>query len=167
MLCLEPSYNAKLPYAWNIHAMQSCVVHGTFTNCKFALCLRPSHEVVLWLEPSNSVTLLCLKPSHNAKLCCTVHSCVVSWTFTQYIVTLCLDPSQNANLCSAWDLHTMQIGERQIEKGPLFKEFNSPPTYLVCHVHLIANFLVFHMSLVVGMNCGAGNVWHGFEISIY
>ena len=43
----------------------------------------------------------------------------------------------------------------------------SPPTHLVCNDHLIPNFLSFHMSLVVVMNCGAGNELHGFEISMF
>ena len=42
-----------------------------------------------------------------------------------------------------------------------------PPTHLVCNDHLIANFLSFHMSLVVDMNCGAGNALPGFEISMF
>ena len=42
-----------------------------------------------------------------------------------------------------------------------------PPTHLVCHVHLIANFISFHMSLVVVVNCGAGNALRGFEISMF
>ena len=42
-----------------------------------------------------------------------------------------------------------------------------PPTHLVCNDHLIANFLSFHMSLVVVMNCGAGNALRGFEISMF
>ena len=52
-------------------------------------------------------------------------------------------------------------------KSALFKEFNAPPTHLVCNDHLIANFLRFHMSLVVVMNCGAGNALRGFEISMF
>ena len=56
-------------------------------------------------------------------------------------------------------------------KRALFKEFNAPPpthpTHLVCNDHLIANFLSFHMSLVVVMNCGAGNTLRGFEISMF
>ena len=40
-----------------------------------------------------------------------------------------------------------------------------PHTHLVCNAHLIANFLSFHMRLVVAMNCGAGNALRGFEIS--
>ena len=42
-----------------------------------------------------------------------------------------------------------------------------PPTHLVCNDQLIANFLCFHMSLVVVMNCGAGNALRGFEISMF
>ena len=42
--------------------------------------------------------------------------------------------------------------------------FNSPPTHLFCNAHLMAKFLRFHMSLVVVVNCGAGNALHGFEI---
>ena len=42
-----------------------------------------------------------------------------------------------------------------------------PPTHLVCNDHLLANFLSFHMSLVVVMNYGAGNTLHGFEISMF
>ena len=42
-----------------------------------------------------------------------------------------------------------------------------PPTHLVCNDHLIANFLSFHMSLVVVINCGAGNALRGFEISMF
>ena len=42
-----------------------------------------------------------------------------------------------------------------------------PPTRLICNNHLIANFLSFHMSLVVVMNCGAGNALRGFEISMF
>ena len=45
--------------------------------------------------------------------------------------------------------------------------FNSPPTHLVYNAHLIANFLSFHMSRVVVMNYDAGNVLHGFEISMF
>ena len=40
-------------------------------------------------------------------------------------------------------------------------------THLVCNGHLIANFLSFHMSLAVVMNCGAGNALHGFEIRMF
>ena len=42
-----------------------------------------------------------------------------------------------------------------------------PPTHSVCNDHLIANFLNFHMNLVVVMNCGAGNALRGFEISMF
>ena len=42
-----------------------------------------------------------------------------------------------------------------------------PPSHLVCSAHLIAHFLSFHMSLVVVMNCGAGNALRGFEISMF
>ena len=42
-----------------------------------------------------------------------------------------------------------------------------PPTHLVCNDHLMANFLSFHMSLVVVMNCGAENSLRGFEISMF
>ena len=41
-----------------------------------------------------------------------------------------------------------------------------PPTHLVCNARLIENFLCFHMSLVIVMNCGAGNSIRGFEISM-
>ena len=63
------------------------------------------------------------------------------------------------------------IGERQTPQSALFKEFNappppSPPTHLAYNDHLIADFLSFHMSLVVVMNCGAGNALRDFEISI-
>ena len=58
------------------------------------------------------------------------------------------------------------IGERQ--EAQILK-FNAPPppTHLVCHVHLTANFLSFHMNLVVVVNCGAGNTLRGFEISMF
>ena len=60
------------------------------------------------------------------------------------------------------------LGERQ--EAHILK-FNAPPppppTHLVCHVHLIANFLSFHMSLVVVVNCGAGNALRGFEKSVF
>ena len=46
-------------------------------------------------------------------------------------------------------------------------KFNSHPTHLVCNIHLIANFLSFHMSLVVVMHFGAGNALHGIEISMF
>ena len=57
------------------------------------------------------------------------------------------------------------LGERQ--EAQILK-FNAPPppTHLVCNDHLIANFLSFHMSLVVVVNCGAGNALRGFEISM-
>ena len=57
------------------------------------------------------------------------------------------------------------IGERQ--EAQILKFNAPPPTHLVCYVHLIANFLSFHMSLVVVMNCGAGNALRDFEISIF
>ena len=58
------------------------------------------------------------------------------------------------------------LGERQ-EAQILKSNAPPPPTHLVCHVHLIANLLGFHMSLVVVVNCGAGNALRGFEISIF
>ena len=62
-------------------------------------------------------------------------------------------------------LPLQQIGERQ---EALILKFNAPPpTHLVCNDHLIANFLSFHMSLVVVVNCGAGNALRGFEISMF
>ena len=55
-----------------------------------------------------------------------------------------------------------------LPKGFYFlKEFNAPPTHIVCIAHLIANFPSFHMNLVVVMNYGAGNVLRGFEISMF
>ena len=41
------------------------------------------------------------------------------------------------------------------------------PTHFVCNAHLITNFPSFHMSLVVVMNCGTGNVLHDFEIIMF
>ena len=41
------------------------------------------------------------------------------------------------------------------------------PTHLVYHAYLIANFLSFHMSLIVVVNCGAGNALHGLEIGMF
>ena len=63
-------------------------------------------------------------------------------------------------------MYTPVIGERQ--EAQILK-FNAPPppTHLVCHVYLIANFLSFHMSLVIVVNCGAGNALRGFEISMF
>ena len=46
-------------------------------------------------------------------------------------------------------------------------KFNSHPTHIVWNIHLIANFLSFHMSLVVVMHFGAGNALHGIEISMF
>ena len=53
------------------------------------------------------------------------------------------------------------LGERQ--EAQILK-FNA---HLVCNDHLIENFLSFHMSLVVVVNCGAGNALYGFEISMF
>ena len=50
---------------------------------------------------------------------------------------------------------------------PEFRNLIHIPTHLVCHTYLIANFLSFHMSLVVVVNCGAGNALHGLEISMF
>ena len=41
------------------------------------------------------------------------------------------------------------------------------PTHLVFIIHLIANFLSFHVSLVVVMHFGAGNALHGIEINMF
>ena len=62
------------------------------------------------------------------------------------------------------------IGERQETQ---ILKFNSPPppppppTHSVCNSHLVANFLSFHMSLVVVMNCGAGKALQSLEISMF
>ena len=58
---------------------------------------------------------------------------------------------------------------RRAARGPDFEIWCTPPppTHLVCHVCLIANFLSFHMSLVVVVNCGAGNALRGFEIGMF
>ena len=50
---------------------------------------------------------------------------------------------------------------------PEFGNLIHTPTLLVCHAYLIANFLNFHMSLVVVVNGGAGNALHGLEISMF
>ena len=55
------------------------------------------------------------------------------------------------------------VGERQ--EAQILK-FDAH-THFVCHVHLIVNFLSFHMSLVVVVNYGAGNALRGFEISMF
>ena len=73
----------------------------------------------------------------------------------------------------------LHIGERQETQILKFNPPLPPPpppphththsTHLVCnaYIYLIANFLSFHMSLVIVMNCGAGNVLRGFEISMF
>ena len=50
---------------------------------------------------------------------------------------------------------------------PKFKNLIHTPTHLVCHAYLIANFLSFHMSLVVVVSCGAGKALHDLEISMF
>ena len=52
-------------------------------------------------------------------------------------------------------------------KMPYLRSLMQPPTHLVCNSHLIANFLSFHISLVVVLNCGAGNALRCFEISMF
>ena len=52
-------------------------------------------------------------------------------------------------------------------KIPKLWNLTHTPTLLVCNIHLIANFLSFHMSLVVVMHFGAGNALHGFEIRMF
>ena len=52
-------------------------------------------------------------------------------------------------------------------KKPKLWNLTHTPTHLVCNVHLIANFLSFHMSLFVIINRGAGNVLHGIGISMF
>ena len=52
-------------------------------------------------------------------------------------------------------------------KIPKLWNLTHTPTHLVCNIHLIANFLSFHMSLVVVMHFGAGNALHGIEISLF
>ena len=44
-------------------------------------------------------------------------------------------------------------------------KFNS--THSVSNANLIANCLSFHISLVVVINCGAGNALGDFEISMF
>ena len=56
------------------------------------------------------------------------------------------------------------LGERRETQ---ISKIKSPPIHLVYNVHITANFLSFHMSLVLVVNCGAGNVLHGSEISIF
>ena len=57
------------------------------------------------------------------------------------------------------------LGERR--ETQILKFNTPPPTHLVCKAHLKANFLSFHISLVVVVNCGAGNALRGFEISMF
>ena len=42
-------------------------------------------------------------------------------------------------------------------KIPKLWNLTHTPTHLLCNIHLIANFLSFHMSLVVVMHFGTGN----------
>ena len=57
------------------------------------------------------------------------------------------------------------LGEQR--KKNEFRNLIHTPTHLVCHAYLKANFLSFHMSLVVVVNYGAGNALHGLEISMF
>ena len=59
------------------------------------------------------------------------------------------------------------LGIRRAAKKNEFRNLIHTPTHLVCHAYLIANFLSFHMSLVVVVNYGAGNALHGLEISMF
>ena len=52
-------------------------------------------------------------------------------------------------------------------KIPKLWNLTDTPTHLDCDIHLVANFLSFHMSLVVVMHFGAGNALHGIEISMF
>ena len=52
-------------------------------------------------------------------------------------------------------------------KIPKLWNLTQTPTHLGCNIHLIANFLSFHMSLVVVMHFGARNALHGIEISMH
>ena len=52
----------------------------------------------------------------------------------------------------------------------LFNRINSSPCTLIRHIHLVSNFLNFHMILIliVDMGCGArSHVPHGFEIRMF
>ena len=60
--------------------------------------------------------------------------------------------------------HFSVLGKQQDTE---IMKFNSHPTPLVCNIHLIANFLSFHMSLAVVMHFDAGNALHGIEISMF
>ena len=53
------------------------------------------------------------------------------------------------------------------DNKPEFRNLIHTPTNLICNTYLIANFLSFHMSLVVVMNYGAGNALHDLEISMF
>ena len=80
------------------------------------------------------------------------------------------------SLCITKDLK-IQDGRQSWQKScsryyasgdkPKFRNLIHTPTHLVCNGHLIPNFLSFHMSLIVVMNCGAKHVLRGFEISIF
>ena len=75
----------------------------------------------------------------------------------EYVFLLLLPDNQQLQQVEVF----VDIGERQ--EAQILK-FNA---HLVCHVHLIANFLSFHMSLVVVVKCGAGNALRGFEIGMF
>ena len=51
-------------------------------------------------------------------------------------------------------------------KIPKLWNVTHTPAHLVCNIY-IAIFLSFHVSLVVVMHFGAGNVLHGIEISMF
>ena len=64
-----------------------------------------------------------------------------------------------------WMVHNRRAANPQ--KVLYLRSLMHPHTHLVCNAHLIANFLSFHMSLVVVVNYGAGNALRGFEISMF
>ena len=73
-------------------------------------------------------------------------------------------------ISESYDISSL-IGERQTPPKVLYLRslMHPPPTHLhvVCNDHLIANFLSFHMSLVVVIDCGVGNALRGFEIGMF
>ena len=94
---------------------------------------------------------------------------IIIWWNTMLMYTPCFCKILECGLgmCSNLANHRLLLGERQEAQILKFDAPPPPPTHLVCHVHLIANFLSFHMSLVVVVNCGAGNALRGFEISMF
>ena len=155
--------NQKL-FSNYLHSNQVDVWNGFLNMIKSVTKSCPSSKSGKQAKNRNLSQLLIIKGIQSLPLAI----CFCEWQMRcNWLKFLCVSPKTSKSKMATNYGKKNRSRYFASGKNPKLRNLTHTPTHLVCNAHLIATFLSFHMSLVVVMNCGAENVLHGIEISMF